>query len=132
MAACAPCHRLALLIAVFSAAPASRFIYSGVYDVAATDPHWPLTQWILETARMRSIKAHAAGITVPPELDDPAKIADRRRAFRRALRRLPRRARRAQRRYRQRPLSAAAGSGHTRRAAIQRAELFWISSTASK
>jgi mono/diheme cytochrome c family protein len=49
-------------------------IYAGVYDVAATSPHWPVTQWVLETARLRSIKAHAAGIQAPPSLDDPAKI----------------------------------------------------------
>jgi mono/diheme cytochrome c family protein len=49
-------------------------IYAGVYDVAATEPHWPVTRWILETARVRSIEAHAAGIQAPPRLDDPAKV----------------------------------------------------------
>jgi mono/diheme cytochrome c family protein len=49
-------------------------IYSGVYDVSATAPHWGITHWISETARVRSIKAHAAGITVPPVFDDPAKV----------------------------------------------------------
>jgi mono/diheme cytochrome c family protein len=49
-------------------------IYAGAYDVAATAPHWPLTHWIMETARVLSIKAHAAGITVPPNFDDPANI----------------------------------------------------------
>jgi mono/diheme cytochrome c family protein len=49
-------------------------IYSGFYDVAATAPHWPVTRWVLETARTRSIKAHAAGIEAPLGLDDPAKI----------------------------------------------------------
>jgi mono/diheme cytochrome c family protein len=49
-------------------------IYAGAYDVAATEPHWPITRWIMEMARMRSIKAHAAGMTVPPGLDDPAKF----------------------------------------------------------
>jgi mono/diheme cytochrome c family protein len=48
-------------------------IYAGVYDVAATEAHSPVTSWLLETARTRSIKAHAAGIQVPPGLDDPAK-----------------------------------------------------------
>jgi len=51
------------------------FIYSGVYDIAATDPHWGITRWAMETVRTRSIKAHAAGIAVPPGLDDPAKLA---------------------------------------------------------
>lgn len=50
------------------------FIYSGFYDVAATDLHWPVTRWAMETARMRSIKAHAAGIRVPSRLDDPAML----------------------------------------------------------
>jgi hypothetical protein len=49
-------------------------IYAGVYDVAATEPHWPVTRWILETARVRAIKAHAAGIQAPAGLDDPAEI----------------------------------------------------------
>jgi mono/diheme cytochrome c family protein len=50
------------------------FIYSGLYDVAATGQHWAVTRWVLETARTRSIKAHAAGIEAPPGLDDPATI----------------------------------------------------------
>jgi mono/diheme cytochrome c family protein len=49
-------------------------IYAGPYDVGATAPHWPVTTWLLETVRVRSIKAHAAGIDVPPELGDPAKV----------------------------------------------------------
>jgi len=49
-------------------------IYSGFYNVAASDPHWPVTRWVLETARVRSIKTHAAGIGEPPGFDDPAKV----------------------------------------------------------
>jgi mono/diheme cytochrome c family protein len=49
-------------------------IYAGVYDVAATEPHSPVTSWLLETARTRSIKAHAASIQAPPGLADPAKV----------------------------------------------------------
>ena len=62
---------IAVLIAVLVAA---ALIYAGVYDIAATTPHWPVARTILETARLRSIKAHAAGIAVPPGLDDPAKV----------------------------------------------------------
>ena len=50
------------------------FLYSGFYDVGATAPHWAVTRWVLETARTRSIKAHATVIEAPPGLDDPAKI----------------------------------------------------------
>lgn len=50
------------------------FIYSGFYDIAATDPHLPIVRWAMELARTRSIEVHARGIAVPPRLDDPAKI----------------------------------------------------------
>jgi len=42
--------------------------------VCTTSPHWRVTASLLETARTRSIKAQAAGITVPPGLDDPANL----------------------------------------------------------
>ena len=64
-----------LLIAVLlTALGAGAVIYAGVYDIAATAPHWRVTTWLLETARIRSIKAQAAGIQAPPGLDDPAKV----------------------------------------------------------
>jgi mono/diheme cytochrome c family protein len=59
---------LIVLLGVFAV------IYVGVYDVAATAPHWPVTRWMFETARMRSVEAHAANIAVPPDFGDPAKI----------------------------------------------------------
>jgi mono/diheme cytochrome c family protein len=49
-------------------------VYSGFYDIGATAPHWGITHWVMETARVRSIKAHAAGIPVPSGLDDPARL----------------------------------------------------------
>src|SRR5215468_11732149 len=62
---------LAVLVVVIGVC---ALIYVGIYDVAATEPHWPVTTWLLETARVRSIKALSAGIQTPPGLDDPAKI----------------------------------------------------------
>jgi len=50
------------------------FMLSGVFNVAADDPHWAATRWLLEAARDRSIAARAGGITVPP-LGDPKQIA---------------------------------------------------------
>lgn len=50
-------------------------IYTGIYNVAADDSHWPLTRWVMETARVRSIKAHAAEIAVPPDLGNAARLA---------------------------------------------------------
>lgn len=41
------------------------FIYSGIYSVAADDPHNALTYWLLETMRERSIARASAEIEVP-------------------------------------------------------------------
>src|SRR5439155_4477977 len=49
-------------------------VYSGFYDIGATTPHWGITHWVIETTRVRSIKAQAAGITVPSGLNEPARI----------------------------------------------------------
>lgn len=51
-------------------------IYSGVYDVAATEPHWGLTHWMIGLVKLRSIKAHAAGIATPTNLGDDSEIAE--------------------------------------------------------
>jgi len=66
----------AILIAAIVVLLLSGFvvIYAGIYDVAATASHWRVTVWLIETARIRSIKAHAAEIQTPPGLDDPAKV----------------------------------------------------------
>ena len=63
-----------LIAAVMFLLGAGAVIYAGFYDVAATTPHWPATSWLLEVARTRSVKAQAAGIVVPPRLNDPAKV----------------------------------------------------------
>jgi mono/diheme cytochrome c family protein len=63
-----------LLVGVLALLGGFAVIYPGAYDVAATSPHWPVTRWLMETARIRSIKAHAAGIQLPPNFDDPANI----------------------------------------------------------
>src|SRR5262249_10199436 len=53
---------------------AVAFIYSGVYDVAATVPHWSLMNSALNTACTRSIKTHAENIQVPCWLDDESAV----------------------------------------------------------
>jgi mono/diheme cytochrome c family protein len=50
------------------------FIYSGIYDIGADQPHWSATSWLLDEARTRSIAFHAAGIGVPADLDDRTKL----------------------------------------------------------
>src|SRR5262249_34496837 len=63
-----------LIVVLLAGVGASAAIYAGMYDVAATSPHWHVTSWLLEMARARSIKAQAAGMIVPPGLGDPAKV----------------------------------------------------------
>lgn len=63
-----------LATALVTTAAGAAFVYFGIFNVAATDPHWPITYWVMETARVRSIKAHAAGIILPPKIDDQAQI----------------------------------------------------------
>jgi mono/diheme cytochrome c family protein len=65
---------LLIIVFVVVVLGSGALIYAGVYDVAATTPHWPAARALLETVRLRSIKVHAAGIAVPPGLDDPAKL----------------------------------------------------------
>jgi hypothetical protein len=52
------------------------FIYSGIYNVAATEPHWSVTSWVLEEARERSVAFHSKGME-PPALNDPKLLEKR-------------------------------------------------------
>ncbi len=52
---------------------AFAFIYSGVYDISATTPHFAFTHGLLRTVMERSVKRQARDVTVP-ELDDPEKV----------------------------------------------------------
>jgi mono/diheme cytochrome c family protein len=54
-----------LTVLVLVIVGAFSFIYAGVYDVAATRPHWPVTYWVMDTVRTQSVKAQAVGITPP-------------------------------------------------------------------
>ena len=58
------------IVAALAVTGGAAVIYAGAYDVAATAPHWPLTERLLEAVRLRSIKRHAAAIDVPPNLAD--------------------------------------------------------------
>ncbi len=67
-----PIGWLAGMVALVAAALAA-FVASGAYDVAADEPHWALTAWVLETARDRSIESRAESVVVP-DLDRDALI----------------------------------------------------------
>ena len=61
------------LFLVIAAVGASVFIYSGLYDVAATNPHFDITWRVMRTTMKQSVKRQARDVTVP-ELDDPEKV----------------------------------------------------------
>ncbi len=53
---------------------AGLVLWFGLYDVGATSKHpWPI-EWLLHFAMKRSVAAHATEM-VPPDLDDPLRIA---------------------------------------------------------
>lgn len=61
---------LALLV-VLGVLLALGFVFSGVYNIGADDPHTPMVYKMLETMRDRSILARSDDLEVP-NLDDPA------------------------------------------------------------
>ena len=61
-----------LFFAVFAAGTLA-FIYLGIYDVAATTPHFSVTHRVLRTVMERSVNRQARDVKVP-ELDDPEKV----------------------------------------------------------
>lgn len=65
---------LILWIIIFVIAGAI-FIYSGVYNIGADAPHWPVTRQLIGALRDHSIAQRDGNVTVP-NLDDPALIAE--------------------------------------------------------
>jgi mono/diheme cytochrome c family protein len=60
-------------VLVILALAAVGFIYSGIYDVAATSPDAGPIDWALRTTQSRSVHSRAEEVQVP-KLDDPAMI----------------------------------------------------------
>lgn len=63
-----------VVLAVIALAAAAAFVYSGAYNVAADEPHWPVTYGLLDTLRERSIAARIGAIEVPATLDDTERL----------------------------------------------------------
>lgn len=51
------------------------YAYSGWYDVSVGSGHASVTEWFLETLRIRSIEARADALQVPTNLDSDARIS---------------------------------------------------------
>jgi hypothetical protein len=57
-----------LVIVVALLAALVGFVYSGIYNVAADEPHTPAVRWLLETTRDQSIATRADLVNAPPDL----------------------------------------------------------------
>lgn len=64
--------KLLLLIAVLIVL-GFMFIYSGRYNIAASEPHWPLVKKLISITVDQSVKHHAEHIAAP-NLDDTAMV----------------------------------------------------------
>jgi len=63
-----------LSLAIAAVVGGLAILYSGAYDVSATDQHLRPTFWALQTGLRQSVRRRAAAIE-PPALDDPALVA---------------------------------------------------------
>jgi mono/diheme cytochrome c family protein len=62
-----------LVLALVAIAGFLLFVYSGIYNVAATVPHTELTHRVLHTLMEQSVRRRAAGIEAP-SLEDPERL----------------------------------------------------------
>lgn len=56
-----------LVLAIVAAA---LFVWSGLYNVAASSDHWQITNWFLERVRVESVDTWSSFVGKPPPLDD--------------------------------------------------------------
>jgi cytochrome c553 len=60
-------------VAIALGAGAALLVVSGVVSVRASSGHWPVTAWLLDFAKMQSVRTYSLGVD-PPPLDDDALI----------------------------------------------------------
>jgi mono/diheme cytochrome c family protein len=60
----------ALATIVIIAFAGAAFVFSGGYNVAATDAHAGLTRWVLNTAMERSVSSRATSVKAPAQFTD--------------------------------------------------------------
>lgn len=58
----------------FAIVAAVLFVWSGVYNVAASSDHWAVTTWLLERVRVHSVDTWSSFVEAPPPLEDPELI----------------------------------------------------------
>lgn len=62
-----------LIAGLVGAAGFAAFVYSGIYPIAADEPHKPFVQFILTKVQERSVKNRAADLQLPT-VDDPTML----------------------------------------------------------
>lgn len=62
-------------IIVLGALGALAFAWSGLFNVAASRGHWPITAWFLHFAMRNSVQTHAFAVETPGNLSKPGLIA---------------------------------------------------------
>jgi len=70
-----PSLSFVVVLTIIVALGGAAFIYLGVYNVAADEPHTPAVYSVLERVRDRSIEAHAKGITPPSDLASAQRVS---------------------------------------------------------
>ncbi|MFD1705117.1 c-type cytochrome [Methylopila henanensis] len=65
----------AVLAACGVAAGVLAFAWSGLFNVAASTPHWAITDWFLHYVMINSVKTRTIAVETPDNLDSPALIA---------------------------------------------------------
>lgn len=68
------CLRTTMVLVGLAFASVIAVGYSGVYNVAASAHHWPVTYWALDKVRLQSIKFHAGSANEPNNLKDHARL----------------------------------------------------------
>lgn len=61
---------IAALLVGLGLAGGLAIVYSGVFDVAASEPNLALEEWVLSTAMEHSVRRHARDLPVPDSLGD--------------------------------------------------------------
>lgn len=67
--------KTALGIIVIGGVAVVAFAYSGIFNIAATAQHDPVTNWLLTTVRNRSIEVRAQGINMPDLENEQLQLA---------------------------------------------------------
>jgi cytochrome c553 len=68
-------HWLLTAVGLFAVLGVGAFlvVVSGIVPIKASSGHWPITAWVLQFAKSRSVATHTLGIETPA-LDDPSLV----------------------------------------------------------